>query len=327
MTLAVQDHVEFYSSPNLISWKRESDFGNESGGHGGVWECPDLFQLNVVGSDEKQWVLLVSINPGGPNGGSATQYFVGDFDGNKFTTKQSDTKWIDYGRDNYAGVTWSNIPESDGRRLFLGWMNNWAYANNVPTVKWRGAMTIPRELILEKVDGEFVVASLPVTELEKIRNRKVELSSKLISGSVSLDMQNINPMRSEIIANFQLKNDSQIGIAEEFGIKFSNEEDETFKIAYSSSSNTFYTDRFKGGVNSFSDNFASKSISRYNPGEEVEIRLYVDVASVEVFVDGGKLVFTDIVFPSQPYNNVELFSTNGSVELSKAQIWSLTSIW
>ena len=127
--------------------------------------------------------------------------------------------------------------------------------------------------------------------------------------------------------NFQLNNDSQIGIAEEFGIKFSNEEDEIFKIAYSSSSNTFYTDRSEGGIHSFSNNFASKSIANYNAGEEVEIRLFADVASVEVFIDGGKLVFTDIVFPSQPYNKVELFSSNGSVKLSKAQIWSLDPVW
>ncbi len=141
MTLAVQDHIEFYSSTNLISWDYESGFGKKLGGHGGVWECPDLFQLNVEGSNEKQWVLFVSICPGGPNGGSATQYFVGDFEGSKFTIKQSDTKWIDH-----------------GRRLFLGWMSNWNYATVVPTEKWRNAIHL--KLPTQAPQARFIPTAL-----------------------------------------------------------------------------------------------------------------------------------------------------------------------
>lgn len=324
MTLAVKDHIEFYSSANLIDWKKESEFGLELGAHGGVWECPDLFQLEVEG--EKKWILFVSINPGGPNGGSATQYFVGEFDGSVFTTEQTE-KWIDYGRDNYAGVTWSDIPEEDGRRLFIGWMSNWNYATVVPTEKWRSAMTIPRELALNKVDGEYIVASIPVEELTKIRNEKVEILSRVVSGNTLLDVKSINPMQSEIAVTFQLTNDSQFGSPEEFGIVLSNEMGENFRIGYSPSKRVFFTDRNNAGVNSFSDKFAGKSIAAYKALNEMELRIFVDEASAEVFIDGGKLVFTDIVFPTKPYNKIELFSTNGSIKILEANVWSLNSVW
>jgi fructan beta-fructosidase len=327
MTLAVQDHIEFYSSPNLKEWQKESEFGQEKVAHGGVWECPDLFQMDVNGTDEKKWILFVSINPGGPNGGSATQYFVGDFDGSIFTSEQSETKWIDHGRDNYAGVTWSDIPKSDGRRLFLGWMSNWDYANVVPTKKWRSAMTIPRKLVLEKVNNEFVVTSVPVKELEEIRNEKVEVAAQVVSGSLFLKLEGINPMQSEMVFKLELNNDSQFGSPEDFGIVLSNDKGEKFRIIYSAVEKQFLTDRSNGGISTFSDKFAGKSIAPYQAAKEMEIRVFVDEASVEVFVDGGKLVFTDIVFPTEPYNKVKLFSTNGSVKLQKASAWSLNSVW
>ena len=146
MTLAVKDHITFYSSPDLKNWKKESEFGKDVGAHGGVWECPDLISFDDNG--KQVWVLIVNINPGGPNGGSATQYFIGDFDGKKFTPINTDTKWIDYGPDEYAGVTWSN---TGNRKIFLGWMSNWSYAQLVPTQTWRSAMTLPRNLSLVHV--------------------------------------------------------------------------------------------------------------------------------------------------------------------------------
>jgi fructan beta-fructosidase len=327
MTLAAQDHIEFYSSPNLIDWKRESGFGKELGAHGGVWECPDLFQMTVKGTNEKQWVLLVSINPGGPNGGSATQYFIGDFDGSSFTTNQTETKWIDYGRDNYAGVTWSDIPESDGRKLFLGWMSNWSYATVVPTEKWRSAMTIPRELILEKLENNYVLASVPVDELKTLRNEEIAFQAQIISGKVEMDTKQLQINRSEMVFQFQLSNNSQFGLPEEFGIALSNEKDENFIIGYVPNQHEFYTDRSNAGDNTFSDNFAGKHTAKYKAGEIMEIRLFVDEASVEVFVDNGKLVMTEIIFPTTPYNQIRLFSTNGSIKLNGAEIWSLKSVW
>jgi fructan beta-fructosidase len=178
MTLAAGQVVKFYTSPNLLDWTYASDFGMELGAHGGVWECPDLFQMQVEGSDEKRWVLFVSINPGGPNGGSATQYFVGDFDGTNFITNQEETLWVDMGTDNYAGVTWSNAP--DDRHLFLGWMSNWKYAQEVPTETWRSAMTLPREIKLMPVNRNepYLLTNYPTKEVVEMPQESVYELSK-----------------------------------------------------------------------------------------------------------------------------------------------------
>ncbi len=179
MILAVNDRVHLYSSPNLLDWTFLSEFGQGIGAHGGVWECPDLFRIKVRGTNEMKWVMLVSINPGGPNGGSATQYFVGNFDGTNFIKENKEIQWVDWGRDNYAGVTWSNVPESDGRRLFLGWMSNWQYANVVPTHVWRSAMTVPRELALMHTGDGYLLVSNPVRELESLRTEKTQLYEEI----------------------------------------------------------------------------------------------------------------------------------------------------
>ncbi|MFW6101806.1 MAG: glycoside hydrolase family 32 protein, partial [Bacteroidota bacterium] len=163
MVLAAGDHVRFYSSPDLKEWRLESKFGEGVGAHGGVWECPDLFTLALDGDEQNEKsVLLVSINPGAPNGGSGTQYFVGDFDGHRFVNESKGHQWIDYGTDNYAGVTWSNVPE---REIFIGWMNNWTYADTIPTSTWRGSMTLPRKLTLSTVGGNPRLVSQPMKEI------------------------------------------------------------------------------------------------------------------------------------------------------------------
>ena len=129
LILVAGDNARIYNSKNLIDWTFLSDFGHNEGAHGGVWECPDLFPLTTDQGDQK-WVLIISINPGGPQGGSATQYFVGDFDGQKFTAAQKESKWLDFGRDNYARVTYNDAPE--GKRILMGWMSNWDYAQVTP---------------------------------------------------------------------------------------------------------------------------------------------------------------------------------------------------
>ncbi|MEL6303458.1 MAG: glycoside hydrolase family 32 protein, partial [Bacteroidota bacterium] len=164
MALVAGDHVKFYESPNLKEWSHMSDFGKEVGAHGGVWECPDLFPLTDAKSGERKWALLVSINPGAPNGGSGTQYFIGDFDGKEFVSAQREAKWLDYGTDNYAGVTYNNLPEEE--RVFIGWMSNWDYARDTPTESWRSAMTLPRKLFLEKDGEDYWLKNLPLASVE-----------------------------------------------------------------------------------------------------------------------------------------------------------------
>ncbi len=322
MTLAVQDHVEFYSSPNLIDWEKTGEYGREIGAHGGVWECPDLFPIKIDGSDEIHWILLVSINPGGPHGGSATQYFIGDFDGNTFTSLQTEIKWLDQGSDNYAGVTWSGIPDSDGRILFLGWMSNWLYAQVVPTERWRSAMTIPRQLKLENVNGELLLTSVPVKELFTLREREVKPQITEVSGNLLVNTEDIPVMRSEMLFDFSLNN-----VDSEFGIQLSNKNGEKVKIGYSKSEGNIYIDRREAGVSSFSEGFSAVQTAPYKADSSLQLHLYVDEASIEVFVDGGKVVMTDILFPNIPYNKVELFTTKGSIHVTGSKIWGLSSIW
>lgn len=322
MTLAVQDHIEFYSSSNLIDWEKTGEFGKETGVHGGVWECPDLFPAKVEGTDETKWILLVSINPGGPFGGSATQYFVGDFDGKTFTTSQKQIKWLDHGSDNYAGVTWSGIPKSDGRILFLGWMSNWLYAQVVPTERWRSAMTLPRQLKLEENDGDYLLASLPVNELKKLRLSELKPQITEVSGNVLVHTENTEVMRSEIQFEFGLNKSEN-----EFGIQLSNKKGEKVKIAYSDTNGGVYIDRTEAGISNFSNDFAAIHKVAYQPGTDMKFHIFVDEASVEIFIDDGKLVMTDILFPTIPYNKVELFSTKGSVHVTFSRIWELASVW
>src|SRR5688572_16694475 len=235
MALAVKDHIEFYGSSDLKKWKKLSEFGKDVGAHRGVWECPDLFPLNDKNGNAK-WVLFVSINPGGPQGGSATQYFVGEFNGQKFMPQDTVTRWIDHGADNYAGVTWSDVPASDGRRLFLGWMSNWQYGQAVPSKTWRSAMTLPREVTLIKKKNAYELKFAPVRELSKI-----EGNSQRFSGSTKMDY----PL-------FKISFDVTES-ARTFSLTLSNDKHE--KVVVSADEGVLSFDRRASGETSFSDDF------------------------------------------------------------------------
>ncbi|PTN10531.1 fructan beta-fructosidase [Mangrovibacterium marinum] len=324
MILAVQNHVSIYSSPNLIDWTFESDFGEGIGAHGGVWECPDLFPMQA--GDTTKWVMLVSINPGGPNGGSATQYFVGDFDGHVFTPEGIKTKWVDYGKDNYAGVTWSNVPGEDGRRLFMGWLNNWQYANQIPTGKWRGAMTVARELELVEVYNDYLLVSKPVDELQNLRGVEEQLNPETISGEMEIKKAFELPL--EINLHFDTKNSSTITFAERFGIALSNENNEKLLIGYDNLNKLFFIDRTNAGWDSLNKDFAGIHYAPYiNNDPILDMHLIIDRASVELFAKGGLVVMTEQFFPTQPFTSISLFSEHGEVSLSEGKIWPLGSIW
>jgi len=286
MTLAVKDHIEFYGSPDLKEWIKLSEFGYTIGAHGGVWECPDLFLLKHEDGNSK-WVVLVSINPGGPQGGSATQYFIGDFDGKYFLPQDTVTRWIDYGADNYAGVTWSDIPASDGRRLFIGWMSNWQYANEVPTVAWRSATTLPREVVLEKKSNQWELNFRPVKELAKIQQEPVRYT-----GTAALD----NPL---YIIEFDVEEDSQ-----EFSLTLSNDQNE--KVNMSVREGVFSFDRTVSGITDFNMDFPSVHQVDVNNLVIRKVKIFVDLSSVEVFVNDGERVVTELVFPNEPYNQITL---------------------
>ncbi|MDE3236659.1 MAG: glycoside hydrolase family 32 protein [Bacteroidota bacterium] len=310
MTLATKDHITFYSSENLKEWRKESEFGKEAGAHGGVWECPDLFPLEYEG--KKIWILTVSINPGAPNGGSATQYFIGQFDGNTFTAFDNTTRWIDFGRDDYAGVTWSNTGK---RKIFLGWMSNWDYANQVPTVAWRSAMTVPRELHLKKDGNSYYIASMPVKELKNFEKKKAVL--KNFSGK-SLDISQKLGLLSA-----PCKVDLTISNKESFSLVFANTIGDQVVMGYDNNKNSFYVDRTKSGKINFSDKFTGVAFApRIMKNDEIKLTLIIDHASLEMFADDGVTVMTEIFFPNQPMNRL-LFEAQQETDIKDVVLTGL----
>jgi fructan beta-fructosidase len=326
MTLAVMDHIRFYSSPDLINWNFESEFGKELGAHGGVWECPDLIEMTVENNqDESKWVLLVSINPGGPNGGSATQYFVGTFDGSVFTSESKEIQWLDYGKDNYAGVTYANIPDSDGRKIFIGWMSNWEYATVVPTEKWRSAMTIPRTLELYKHNDYYKVHSLPVSELHILREDEVKMNSINITGIEELEGKSAQmPEAMELKLELVIPDGST---ATAFGLEFYNTLGEYISIGYDRVNSSFFINRNNSGKVNFSENFSGihKAPFVLNEGEILDMHIYLDIASVELFAMNGEVVMTEIFFPNENFKNLRFFSKDGETELRSGSYYPLKS--
>jgi fructan beta-fructosidase len=328
MVLAAHDRAIFFSSPDLINWTMESEFGEDTGAHGGVWECPDLFPLEVSG--EEKWVLLVSINPGGPNGGSATQYFVGEFDGKSYQNENPgpDPLWLDHGKDNYAGVTWSDIPPEDGRRLFLGWMSNWQYATQVPTKRWRSTMTLPRELRLVHGGKGYILTSIPARETEQLRSEKHILKPGPVGGRDNVSfLQNGEEPLYEIDLTFEFDpgNDENV----EFGIELGSDRQEQLRVVYNNMAGQMFIDRNGSGKTDFSEEFAGIHTAPYQASENGEIRFhaFIDISSVELFVDQGALVMTELCFPESGFNKIFLYSSTPSVNLKQGTIYSLKSIW
>lgn len=278
MIMAEGQHMDIYSSADLKEWKLESQFGAEYGNHGGVWECPDLMKMKVRGTDQYKWMLLCNINPGGPFGGSATQYFVGQFDGHKFTCESAPevTKWMDYGKDHYATVTFDNAP--DGRRVAMAWMSNWQYANQVPTMQYRSANSVPRDLDLYEYQGQTYCGVTPSPELAAARPKK---ATKTLSEACEMVVT--------------LKGNATITLA--------NDKGEQVVMTYDEKSRTFAMDRTKSGQKEFSDDFAVLTVAPVH-GKMSQLRLFIDRSSIEAFDADGKMAMTNLVFPTKPYNKV-----------------------
>ena len=330
MVLAAGQEILFYSSSNLKDWKLESNFGEGEGAHGGVWECPDLIQMKVESTGELKWVLFVSINPGGPNEGSATQYFVGDFDGVTFSLDQSFKQeinntpskgiWIDYGRDNYAGVTWSNIPDTDGRQLFIGWMSNWDYGQKVPTESWRSAMTIARSLSLHSTGESYKLFSHPVTELDVYRERGIKKESVLVSKELKLiGSENIGLSSTDVI--FEFEDASSKGF--EFSLR--NKRGDVLSFGYDQECCEYYLNRSKAGLVDFSDKFSHRitTAKRTSTSHYLSGRIILDKTSIELFFDGGETVITEIFFPVAPFEELVIVPQAEALTLKRIEMFSL----
>lgn len=315
MTLATKDCVTFYSSPDLKNWSRESEFGKTAGAHGGVWECPDLFPLNDRG--KTVWVLLVNLNPGGPNKGSATQYFLGDFDGKNFTPFNTDTKWLDYGPDEYAGVTWSN---TDNRKIFLGWMSNWLYANLVPTEAWRNATTIPRDLFIKHVGNQLQIASEPFKELALLEAPKTVLKSLLVNDTLDLTKK-IGALKLPCRINMAL------AAINDFTIVLSNKLGENLQMGFDKKNNQYFLDRRQSGETNFHPDFANRHFApRLATGAAMKCTLIIDESSIELFADDGLTVMTQVFFSHKSYNRIHLLSPN-KLLVNQLEYIPLKPIW
>ena len=279
MVLASGQEMSIYSSKDLKQWKHESNFGLTYGNHSGVWECPDLMKLPVDGTGEQKWMLICNINPGGPFGGSATQYFIGQFDGHQFVCEDQpeETKWMDYGKDHYATVTFDNAP--DGRRVAIAWMSNWQYANQVPTMQFRSTNSILRDLSLYQYEGETYCAVRPAKEMDAARGKKIARPTD----------------RCEIVVT--LKGDARITL--------SNGSKERVVLDYDADMASLDFDRRHSGQCSFSDAFPTVVTAPVH-GSLRTLRIFIDKSSIEVFDADGRLSMTNLVFPSSPYNRISV---------------------
>ena len=273
LILAAGQQMNIYSSKNLKDWKYESSFGEGYGNHGGVWECPDLLKMG------DKWVLICNINPGGPFGGSASQYFVGSFDGHKFTceSKPEVTKWMDYGKDHYATVSFSNAP--DGRIVVLPWMSNWQYANQVPTQQFRSANGLPRDLGLYSYNGEDYVSVKPSPEVFAAFEKK---PSGRLQSAAYIEVTNIKSNASIVL---------------------SNDKGERVTMVYDGKNATFSMDRTESGVTDFHSDFKAKTVAPTN-GVIKSMQIFIDRCSIEAFDTEGKVAMTNLVFPSKPYDKI-----------------------
>ncbi len=273
LILAAGQQMNIYSSKNLKDWKFESSFGEGYGNHGGVWECPDLLKMG------DKWVLICNINPGGPFGGSATQYFVGSFDGHKFTceSKPEVTKWMDYGKDHYATVSFSNAP--DGRIVVLPWMSNWQYANQVPTQQYRSANGLPRDLGLYSYNGEDYVSVKASPEVFAAFEKK---PSGRLQSAAYIEVTNIKSNASIVL---------------------SNDKGERVTMVYDGKNATFSMDRTESGVTDFHSDFKAKTVAPAN-GVIKSMQIFIDRCSIEAFDTEGKVAMTNLVFPSKPYDKI-----------------------
>ena len=297
--LAAGQEMRLFSSVNLKDWTYESSFGQGYGSHGGVWECPDLIQLPVRDTGKKKWVLICNINPGGPFGGNATQYFVGDFDGHSFTceSKPEVTKWMDYGKDHYAAVTFDNTP--DGRHILMAWMSNWQYANQVPTKQFRNANTLPRDLDLYEFQGETYIGTIPSRELIALRGKAV--LSNFCNGKKAFDANN---------GSYEMVVNVRQATAGKCTITLQNSKDEAVSIIYDVQLATLCVDRTKSGDSTFNNAFSAVTTAPIH-GKLTTLHIFVDKSSIEVLDNEGRVSITNTIFPSDPYSLLNINNTKG----------------
>jgi fructan beta-fructosidase len=326
VALSPERKIRFYGSPDLKQWTELGEFG-PAGAVGGVWECPDLFQLPVDGDTKNtRWVLIVNLNPGAIAGGSGTQYFVGNFDGSRFTAdagSASTTLWADYGKDFYAAISWSDIPSVDGRRVWIGWMNNWLYGGEIPTAPWRSAMTVPRTLALRTTADGIRLVQQPVAELRRVRGARRHLGAQTIrEGTTTLTARGILGTALEIVAELEVRTASEVGLKVRTG------RGEETVIGIDARASQLFVDRSRSGQVGFHPEFTGRQTAPLSgKNGRVQLHVFVDWSSVEVFGGAGETVITDQIFPSPESRGVALYARGGTARLISLDAWPLRSVW
>ncbi len=319
MALAADNLILFYTSPDLISWTPSGGFGSGYGSSGGVWETPDLFELSVDGAPETRWVLTVGVQGGGPARGSATQYFVGAFDGITFTSEnpKDSVLWADFGADYYAAQSWSNEPNK--RCIMIAWQNNWQYANVIPAYNWRGTFSLPRELALTQTGSGIRLVQQPVSELQILRGTHHHWQDETITPERNL-LANVKGESCEIIAEFQVNPG-----ADRFGFRVRVGAQEATTIGYNVKQAKLFVDRTHSGQSDFHPGFASSHLADLTPnGNILGLHIFVDRTSVEVFGNDGLIVFSESIFPSEKSQGLEFFTEGGAITLKSLDVYQLT---
>jgi fructan beta-fructosidase len=326
VALSEQRIIQFYESPDLKTWTHLSDFG-PVGSTEGIWECPALFRVPVEGTDRTRWVLSVDVGSGGVAGGSGSQYFLGVFDGTTFAPDAAHLDdaphWADYGPDFYAAIPWNNLPASDGRALWLGWMNNWTYAEDIPTAPWRSAQTVPRSLSLRDRNGRLQLVQHPVEELHALRTDPVRLGTRTIEETViPLADSGLSGRTLELRATFVPEDAEAVGLHVHAGA------DEQTRIGFDARTDSVFVDRTRSGAVDFQADFAARNTAPLTPTDgRVTLHVLVDRSSVEVFANGGTRVLTHRLFPDPASDGVALFAQGGSATLLSLDAWTLRSAW
>ncbi len=320
----LEHEMLIFSSKDMKEWNLESSFGKGLGAQGGVWECPDLMEIIVPETGEKKWILICNLNPGGPFGGSGIQYFIGDFDGKKFTADTDKdgnviTKWLDFGKDNYALVSWSDAP--DGRQPVIGWMSNWQYAGDVPTQQFRSANTLPAEINIFKAnDGQYYASLVPVKEVNALRGKlatnvsKTSISKTPKKYALPADNNGI----CEILMTIDPKKSNDINLT------LSNAKGEEVVMTYNVNDATFSFNREKSGIVDFSKDFPATTVSpTFGKTDILTLRIFIDTSSIEIFGNDGRFAMTNLVFPNEPYSTLSISSTKGNAEVSNLKIYTI----
>lgn len=321
---ALEHEMLIYTSKDLKNWTLQSAFGKGLGAQDGVWECPDLLELPVAGTNDKKWVLVCNLNPGGVFGGSAAQYFVGDFDGKTFTPDKLTngtvpTKWMDHGKDHYATVSWSGAP--DGRKIIIGWMSNWQYAAEVPTQQFRSANTLPRDLSLFLADdGQYYLKTLPSPEVDALRGKRFlnakgkNISAKASSFKLPVENKGICEINIDLTAES----------AKDVDITLSNAKGEKVVMNFNPGDGKFSFDRTQSGITEFSKDFpAVVWAPTLRQSKEQKLRIFIDSSSIEVFDGEGNFVLTNLVFPNEPYSQISFSANGGKARLNSLDIYNI----